>query len=201
VQLTVNPASPVEFPLLLRIPTWAARAAIQVNGQPQPAPTPGSFASIARRWQPGDRVTLEFPLEPRVSTWFQDSVAIERGPLVFSYGIGEAWVKWRDRGMTADWQIYPTTQWNYALGVDPQAASHAITVREMELGERPFSATGAPIQLQVAARKLPAWHAEEGAANPVPQSPVTTSEPEEKITLIPYAAAKLRITAFPRVQG
>lgn len=201
VQLTVNPAAPLEFPLLLRIPAWAARATIQVNGKPQPAPTPGSFATIARRWQPGDRVTIEFPLEPRVSSWFQDSVAVERGPLVFSYGIGEAWVKLRDRGMTADWQIYPTTQWNYALAVDPHAASHPITVSEREVGERPFSAATAPIQLQVAARKLPAWHAEEGAANPVPQSPVSTSEPEETITLIPYAAAKLRITAFPRAKG
>ncbi len=201
VQLTVNPATPVDFPLLLRIPAWAARTAIQVNGKPQPALTPGSFATIARRWQSGDRVTIDFPLEPRVSTWFQDSVAVERGPVVFSYGIGEAWVKLRDRGMTADWQVYPTTQWNYALQVDPEAASHAITASEKDVGSHPFSAAGTPIQLHVPAQKLPAWHAEEGAANPVPQSPVSTSEPAEKIALIPYAAAKLRITAFPRVKG
>jgi hypothetical protein len=32
----------------------------------------------------------------------------------------------------------------------------------------------------------------------VPESPVTSDQPEETITLIPYAAAKLRITAFPQ---
>jgi uncharacterized protein len=54
-----------------------------------------------------------------------------------------------------------------------------------------------PIKLHLKAKKIPDWRAEEGVAMPVPQSPVSTSEPEEKITLIPYAAAKLRITAFP----
>ena len=48
-------------------------------------------------------------MTPRISRWFHDSVAVERGPLVFSYGIGESWVKFRDRGMTADWQVFPTT--------------------------------------------------------------------------------------------
>jgi len=53
------------------------------------------------------------------------------------------------------------------------------------------------VKLSVKARKLNQWQAEDGAANPLPQSPVASDQPEEAITLIPYAAAKLRITAFP----
>jgi uncharacterized protein len=34
----------------------------------------------------------------------------------------------------------------------------------------------------------------------LPQSPVTTDQPAEDLTLIPYAAAKLRITAFPQTK-
>jgi hypothetical protein len=41
--------------------------------------------------------------------------------------------------------------------------------------------------------------AEDGVADPVPGSPVTSNEREETIKLIPYAAAKLRITAFPQL--
>ena len=50
------------------------------------------------------------------------------------------------------------------------------------------------------ARKFPAWRSEEGAANPLPVSPVSTDKPEETIPLVPYAAAKLRITAFPQLK-
>jgi hypothetical protein len=200
VKITLNPRSATTFPLLLRIPAWAAGTAIKVNGQPQPQPAAGTFARIDRRWAPGDRVEIAFPLEPRVTRWFNDSVAIDRGPLVFSYPIGEDWLKLRNRGLTADWQVYPTTQWNYALALDANAPSHGITTHQSELRPAPFSAKGNPIQLQLKARKLPSWVAEDGVANPVPQSPVTSTLAEETITLIPYAAAKLRITAFPELK-
>jgi hypothetical protein len=200
VRMRVNPASPLAFPLLLRIPAWAAGTSIKVNGEEQPVPAPGTFARIERGWKAGDCVAVEFPVEPRVSQWFHDSVAVERGALVFSYGIGEDWLMLRDRGMTADWQVYPTTQWNYALALDAASPSHDIATIEAEVSDRPFSGKGAAVKLQVKGRKLPAWQAEDGVAYPVPQSPVTSDQPEETITLIPYAAAKLRITAFPRLK-
>ena len=201
VQLTVNPAAPIQFPLQLRIPAWAVGTSITVNNHREPDPKPGSFARIERTWRPADRVEINFPMQPRVSRWFNDSVAIERGPLVFSYGIGESWVKLRDRGMTADWQVFPTTQWNYAIRFDSADPAKSITVKENELGELPFARRSTPIELRVKARKAPAWRAEDGAADPLPQSPVTSEARDEEITLIPYAAGKLRITAFPLLKN
>ena len=204
VRIRINPASPLAFPLLLRIPAWAAGTStgtkIKINGEVQTEPSPGTFARLERTWKAGDRVDIEFPLEPRVSQWFHDSVAVERGALVFSYGIGEDWLKLRDRGMTADWQVYPTTRWNYALALDAAVPSRDVVAMETALRDRPFSAKGASVKLRVKGRKLPGWQAENGVANPVPQSPVTSDQPEETITLVPYAAAKLRITAFPRLK-
>ena len=200
VRFIVNPGKPLRFPLALRIPVWAAGAALTVNGMPEPAPAPGSFARINRTWTSGDRVELHFPMNLRTSRWFHDSVAIERGPIVFSYGIGESWVKLRDRGMTADWQVFPSTPWNYALHLDPASPAGAIAVTEADSSGAIFTRQHAPVRLSVKAGKLDAWRAIDGAADPLPQSPVAGAHPEETIELIPYAAAKLRITAFPLVK-
>jgi hypothetical protein len=55
--------------------------------------------------------------------------------------------------------------------------------------------------LSVKARRVDAWRAEDGVADAIAQSPVASDAPEETITLIPYAAAKLRITAFPQCKS
>jgi len=201
VLLTINPATPVSFPLQLRVPAWATGATIRINGHAEPAPAPGSFARIERTWRAGDRVEITLPMAPRISRWFHDSVAVERGPLVFSYGIGESWVKLRDRGMTADWQVFPTTSFNYALNIDADKPGNSITATEAPVAEGPFTAHHPPVRLSVKARKLNEWRAEDGVANPVPQSPVVSDQPQETITLIPYASAKLRITAFPQCKS
>ncbi|HTX76461.1 MAG TPA: beta-L-arabinofuranosidase domain-containing protein [Terracidiphilus sp.] len=201
IRFTVHPAEPVDFPLTIRVPAWAGGGmGVQVNGARWANPGEQSWARISRTWHSGDHVDLTLPLQPRVTRWFNDSAAIERGPLVFSYGIGEDWVKLRDQGMTADWQVFPTTPWNYALDLGASTPAKDVEVREQEIGEAPFSRKHAPVTLSVRARKLPAWQADDGAANPLPQSPVASEQAAETLTLIPYAAAKLRITAFPEAK-
>lgn len=200
VHFNVNPDSPLSFPMEFRIPGWAAGTTIEINGKLAPSAAAGSFARIDRTWKRGDRVEIKFPMTPRVSRGFNNSVAIDRGPLVFSFGIGESWVKLRNRGMTADWQVFPTDPWNYALEIDAQNPVKSITVEESEVGERPFSRLQSPVQLHVKARRLEHWRAVDGAADPVPQSPVRSDQTESTISLIPYAAAKLRITAFPQIE-
>ena len=234
IRFTVNPTSPIGFPLILRIPAWAGDGAtIIVNGKElwlspnslpldviQPTP-PKDFTPIQRTWRAGDRVELTLPMQPRVTRWFNNSVAIERGPLVFSYAIGEDWVKLRDQGMTADWQVFPTTPWNYALDLDSADPARSIKTHESVFpstsrhSERSATASSSrevkepvsspfthntPVTLEIKARKLPAWQADDGAANPLPQSPVASDQGLESLTLIPYAAAKLRITAFPQAK-
>src|SRR6266567_351281 len=72
IRITLKPDAAVSFPLELRIPGWALGATIQVNGEPKSPGRPGTFARIERNWQPGDRVDIVFPMEPRTSRWFHD---------------------------------------------------------------------------------------------------------------------------------
>jgi hypothetical protein len=196
VRITVTPESAFSFPLRLRIPAWAVGSQIRVNGTLQPDSSIDGFARIDRTWKAGDTVELTLPMKPRLIYGFNESVSVARGPLVFSYAIAETWVKLRDRGMTADWQVFPASQWNYAVSVNKENAD-TISVEEFPVGRSPFALKNTPLKLKTVARKLPGWQAVDGVADPVPKSPVTSEQPQEEITLVPYAAAKLRITAFP----
>ena len=202
VRLTVDPDSPISFCLRLRIPGWASGAAVLVNGERLASPDPGTFARVERTWSAGDRVEIDFPMRLRTSSWFNDSIAVERGPLVFSYAIGEDWVKLRDNGSgSVDWQVFPTSPWNYALQLDANSPEATIQVTESPMGEGPFTKRHVPVRLLAPARQVNSWRGEDGAPNPLPQSPVVSEAPNETLTLIPYAAAKLRITAFPRLKS
>ena len=197
IKITVSPSRPLRFPFHLRIPRRADDAEIVVNGSLESATRVGAFAHVEREWKQGDIVEITFPMQPRVVVGFNESVSVERGPLVFAYNIGQDWLKLRDRGMTADWQVYPSSRWNYALAVYPSAQSQKIAVSENALTDIPFASEGTPTKLHVKAKLLPSWVATEGVADIFGESPVESSEHDETITLVPYAAAKLRITSFP----
>ena len=89
VELTVGTAA--TFTLHLRIPQWATGATLSVNGEAQPAPQPGHYASIERDWRAGDQVSLTLPMAVR---WVHSHprvlentgrVALLRGPLLYAF--------------------------------------------------------------------------------------------------------------------
>ncbi len=191
ISLTVKPAKPTSFPLVLRIPAWATTATVTVNGQPSTGVKAGEFYRLNREWKTGDRVELRFPMEVRTSHWFHNSIAVERGPLVYSLKIGETWHKLKQTGPASDWEVFPSTPWNYAL------IPGAMQVKEQPMSKQPYTVDSSPIEIAVQARRLPEWQMVDDSAGPLPVSPVSTKQPLETLTLIPYGAAKLRITAFP----
>ena len=87
VRLSIAPAQPSTFSLRLRIPAWATKASVTVNGQPsQATPKPGSFLELRREWKAGDQVELDLPMEWRLVKGRQRQagrVAVMRGPQVF----------------------------------------------------------------------------------------------------------------------
>jgi hypothetical protein len=135
----------------------------------------------------------------RAETRFRNSVAVLRGPLVFSLKIGEDWRKVKGQEPHADWEVHPTTPWNYALVVDPKNPAASISVEERPVGPMPLSPDGAPVVLSVKGRRIPEWKLVAGSAGPVPESPVRSAGGEETLILIPYGSTSLRLTLFPRV--
>lgn len=196
-KFTIHPEAPATFGLSLRIPAWSRKTKVTVNGIANDTGIgQGSFTRIRRKWQRQDVVEITFEMMPRVSRWFNRSIAIERGPLVFSHSPGEEWVKLRDRPPTADWQVYPKKAWNYALAVDERTVSD-IEVKEFPMDAKPFGSENPSVTLKVKARKFDEWKKIDGNAAAPGVSPVHSASEEEELTLVPYAAAKLRVTAFP----
>jgi DUF1680 family protein len=181
------------FPLEVRIPGWAAKASVTVNGQAQEGVRPGAFFRMDREWHAGDVVELVFPMETRSSAWPTGGTVVARGPLVYSLRIGESWHKLKQTGPAPDWEVYPTSPWNYGL-----IPGQAFTVEERPVPRQPFSPEGAPVLIKAKGRRLPGWMLVNDSAAPPPRALEPSPYPEEELTLIPYGAAKLRVTVFPQ---
>jgi len=185
------------FTLRLRIPGWAESAEIAVNSERPVNAVPGTFHRIARDWRDGDRVTLNLPMKLRVSRRYNNAASIHRGPLTYSLMIGARWKQIKGELPHADYEVYPTTKWNYALVLDDAKPEKTMKVNEKTVRMPCFSEFNAPVVIEAKARELPSWGMEGASAAPPPQSQVSFDSPVEDVQLIPYGAAKLRITEFP----
>ncbi len=201
VLLKIGASRPATFPLLLRVPEWAPGASVTVNGEPQPGFDRPGYSVIRREWRDGDAVVLTF--QPRVEAVRRPrgAIAIRRGPLTFALQVGEDWQKLTTRRNPTepfdDWEVRPTTPWNYALVVDPRQAERAFRVERLGVGPRPFAADRPPLRIRALARRVPSWDLVDNSAGPVPESPVAADGPVDEVNLVPYGCARLRVTEMP----
>ncbi len=211
IGITVRTERPTRFPVLLRIPAWSEGATVQIgDGATVPARA-GTWHRVDREWRGSTSVTLRFPMKARVTTRYNDNVAIERGPLVFSLRIAEDWKRVNadkpHREMPhADYEVRPTSPWNYGI-VMAKGQAQGLTFEEQPIGDQPFSPSGAGVVANVQARRVPSWGIVRDWAGEISSSDaawadaskVVSREPIETVELIPYGCTNIRITEFPRV--
>ncbi len=205
VTLSVDTAAPVNFPLYLRIPRWAANASVTLNGAPLDVQTePLSYVRIEREWQAGDRVVLTLPMRLAVRTWEQQhgAVTVDRGPISYSLRIGENWERYGGTDEWPEFDVLPTTPWNYGLVLDPvdPTANLEVVERPGRVAANPFRQDSVPIVIRAQARRIPEWGFDEhDLISVLQQSPARSREPVETVELIPMGAARLRLAVFPTV--
>lgn len=203
IRFTLSAPRPVRFPLYLRIPRWCAAPEVQLNGRPLAVKAePLSYVVITRAWTGGDVVVLRLPMAIAVRTWEQNQNAacVDYGPLTFSLRLGEEWRRYGTRQEWPEWEVFPTTPWNYGLVFDPQnpAAAFALERKPGALPAQPFTPESAPLTLRAKGCRIPEWQPDgNGLVGRLQASPVRSDEPVEDLVLIPMGAARLRITTFP----
>ena len=198
VTLRVSVASPARFALVLRIPEWAGGASVDDGvGAGRRAVPAGRRHTIERLWAGESEIGVHLPAPVDVYRGSGRSVAVRRGPLVFSLPIAARWRQIGGERPHADWALDPTGRWNYGLAIDTERPERSVTVTERPVGPVPFAADAPPLSAEVEGARVDAWRTDRGVAAPPPASPVRTDAPHERLELIPYGCAKLRVTEFP----
>ena len=121
----VTAQQPFEFPLYLRVPEWCKEATVKMpDGMVQKLDS-GKYNRILRKWSGSEAIILYLPMNFKVTKGYNDSLSIQRGPLVYSLGLKEQWrvfmpFKQQPPGMKKnDYMVLPQTHWNYALVFGP----------------------------------------------------------------------------------
>lgn len=174
-----------------------------------------SLVVIDRPWVSGDVVELQLPMQLRSSTWHENAVAVERGPLVYALRIGASARRVKDTTGYGEFEeIRPTTPWNYGLidvGQAELQKDFIVEVRGPEnrgaevgasVSAYPWTVSAAPVVIHAKGRRLPQWGLYNESAGPQPYSNIyqpDVAPGEEDIVLVPYGCTRLRISEFPVV--
>jgi len=204
---TTEKAGPVNFPFHLRIPEWCKQASIHINGKLYKQVEGNKIEIINRAWSNNDVVELLLPMHIFNNTWYENSVSVERGPLVYALKIGEqkTLIK-NDKDPiaygTEYLQMLPTTPWNYGLldGKKDDIGNPVFEKTSAAIPAFPWSPEHAPVAIRAKARKIPSWKLYNGMTGPLPYSigyNVETEKDTEEVYLIPYGCTNLRIAQFP----
>jgi uncharacterized protein len=212
VDVTVEPRQAATFPIVLRVPAWAENATLRIGAGAEQPLRPGTLHRVAREWSGATTLALRFPMRPKLSRRYNEAVAIERGPLVYSLAIGEQWTRINadkpHRELPhGDFEVRPTTAWNYGLALDAARLESEVAFEERPVGERPFAPEGAGVVARAKGRRIEGWKLVNGWAGEIsradpawarPQSPELLG-PLEDVRLLPYGCTNLRVTEFPLV--
>ena len=201
IEFTCKIKRSAKFPLHLRIPGWCTEAIISINSSIIKKVKGGEIAIIDREWKDGDVIVLELPMQIKLSRWYENSLGVERGPLVYALKVEE---NWKERKTTDSpdtfWEVFPTSPWNYGIPeIVIDSLDFSVKVNE-KVDRMPWNLKNAPIQITTKGKIIPYWGLYQNSAGKIPDSNESYRDQDtlaEKIILVPYGCTTMRIAEFP----
>lgn len=179
-----------ESTIKIRIPSWCLD--VKINCETAIIDLDSGFIIIKKVFSKGEEFCVTLPMNIKISNWYKDSVAVERGALVYGLEIKENWKVIKEVNGLKDYAVYADSDWNYALSPDLSA-----TVQQFDVSKVPFAKENPPIALFVKAKKVDEWVVEKNSAGDIPRVAANYAAEEEQVRLIPFGCTKLRISQFP----
>ncbi len=212
--------------LYLRIPAWCQNPSLRFNKEAVALNVKNGFALIDLSVKTGDLLTLDLPGTLTVKDWGKDGQFVEKGPLVYTYGMkGDRQIDEQEERSSADfpaYNTYPDKPFNYAI-----VPEEGLQFEKAPMTENPWSIEQTPLTITCKARKVHSWkithknfiepvynlytrpwvrERKEGKFTFTPRYPASKKAllsqglgELETITLVPYGSAKVRITVFPKL--
>jgi len=122
IRFSIKLSESVGFAFKFRIPKWCSKPSLLVNGEEMAFEKENGFAIINRLWQNGDEILLSLPADIKAEKAADGSMAVVRGPLVYSLPIREEWKVTREYSLEGfcDMDCIPAEgeKWDYVLKLE-----------------------------------------------------------------------------------
>jgi len=191
VKYTISVSEPKAFAFSVRIPQFAKKA--EVNGS---LVQTGQYYTIEKTWSGRETVVIKLDFEAELVKRPSGMYCLVRGPLLYALPVKARKVmhEYVRNGVErkfpyCDYELFPESEWRYCF------ASDVFTVRENSVSDVPFSAENPPVEIEAEMARID-WEITDGICAEKPLSCERRS-PAQKVRLIPYGCAKLRMAELP----